>query len=438
MPDRNSFFPHQAVLNGADYFLLQLDRIMLRSSGKRNVCTFVVVLQERLEHDVLERALSANPAYRWVTRLRLHNGLPFTLVKWVVDDDAALPEIKQYPFADNDNVPQALLATALDVNNQAPFKIDLLPSSGGGSQLIFTWHHALMDARGGELFIRYLGRADGSNAPLWKPTESPNLPLKERAEIARQMKQFLYDTSTLPLLSLFRKKSAKPTLRYRQLSFTQQQSHIINQRARQQGAGFLVSAFFLAATACAVAHIQQQRAPLNGDLLVPVPLDRRLRGADGPIIGNQVSFLFYRIPQAALSDVKRCTGELIEQMKSLMRSHNPDHYWIMMDLLRRIPGPLYRSMLKSPTAGLMASFFYSDTGDSMDDFDQLFGLPVNSAVHYPPNISPPGMTFVFSRFRGALQITFGYMEQVIDAEEVEQLCSHLHFTLTGETVDPMP
>ena len=122
-------------------------------------------------------------------------------------------------------------------------------------------------------------------------------------------------------------------------------------RKKDNVAGFLVSAFYLAVTSYAVAKVQSKRAPLESDMLVPIPLDRRKRGVQAPVLGNQVTFLFYRIPQAALESIGSCVTTLIAQMKDLMRSDNPGHYLIMMDFLRRVPGWLYRMQLTSPTNG---------------------------------------------------------------------------------------
>jgi len=434
MPERDSQFPDSITLNGADYFCLQLDSLMWKSSGKRNVCTFVVTLPERLALEDLHQQLSRHPAYQWICQLRLTKGLPFSLAKWTRDPKAELPAIHEYQIESGDSPPEHLLSTALDIKNQSAFKIDLLQCAEAGSLLIFTWHHVLMDARGGEAFIRYLGTTDSLIQPDWIANEDIKLPLKSRANIASDMKRFLYDTSSVTLLSLYTKSMIKPLGRYRVLSFTPQQSLTINERARQQGAGFLVSAFYLAATAYAVAQVQKQRGIGDGDALVPVPLDKRKRGTQGAVLGNQVSFLFYRIPNAVLVDVRACTAELIKQMKTLMRAESPGHYTIMMDFLRRMPGFFYRRMLKAPTKGLMASFFYSDTGDSLQNFDVVFGQSVSSAIHYPPNMYPPGLTFVFSCFQGALQITFGYMEPDLNAAEVELLLTSVRSALLGAEV----
>ena len=436
MTEQNNF-PDTVELNGADCFLLQLDHLMWSSSKRHNVCTFVLTLDQRIDLENLTRSLLTNSAYQWICGLRLKKGLPFTLAKWVFNDKVELAEINEHHLKNTNDVPDSLLATDLNLNKQAAFKVDLvqLPDNTG-SLIVFTWHHVLMDARGGESFIRYLGSKETSEPKKWVARQTDRLPLKERADIAQKMKQFLYDTSELPLLSLYQKTSIKPVLRYRTLSFSTPQSKQINEQAKVQGAGFLQSAFYLASTACAVTRIQQQRALFTTeDMLVPIPLDRRLRGAQTPIIGNQVTFLFYRLPKQLLLNTQECTIELINQMKQLMRSDNPNHYVIMMDFLRRIPGLFYRMMLKAPTKGLMASFFYSDTGDLLQDCDQLFGSSIKKAVHYPPNLYPPGMTFVFSRFQGRLQLTLAYMESVINEQEVDQLFVELSTVLLGNDAD---
>ncbi len=427
-------FPESMTLNGADFFLLQLDRIMWKVSGQRNVCIFSVTLQERLEYEDLEKVLAANSAYQWVCRLRLKNSWPFTLAKWEYKAKLILPEIEQYQGNEQDGLPESLLNEPFNVSRDAPFKVSLVQISGQGSQLVFTWHHALMDAHGGETFIRHLGGSESMQGIDWFTNEQRSLlPLRERADIALKMKEFLCDVSRLPFNSFAHKNKTKQAVHYRVLSFTQAQSELITKNAREQGAGFLVSAFYLAATACAVAKVQSKKMPLAGDMVIPIPLDRRKRGVHSPVFGNQVSFLFYRIPLAALTNVKICVAELISQMKSLMRADNPSDYLVMMDFLRRVPGWLYRMQLSSPTKGQMASFYYSDTGDSLDLYDEMFACGVKNAVHYPPNMSPPGVTFVFSRFKGALQLTLGYMDSALNQQELEQLMAELQLGLLGAT-----
>ncbi len=432
MPEQLALFPSSVVLNGIDYFLLQMDRIMLRTTGKHNICLFVVELADRIESKFLQQQLAKIPAYRWITALRMRRGMFFSLCKWVIDDKAPLPAIVEHQLSGQCSLHDILSIQAIDAEQQPPFKVALLQPPNGGSMLLFTWHHALLDAHGGERLVHYLGSQRSAEQPAWIEPQVLQLPLMRRATDTLAMKRFVYERSAAPLLSLYRGNHRETTLRYRLRRFSVQQSGVAEQRAREHGAGFLISAFYLAAAACAVARLQQRRRAPDGDILVPVPQDQRRRGAKGPLIGNQVSFLFYRLPKTALSDLRTCTTELVRQMTTLMRSGNPAKYRQMMDFLRRVPGPLYRFLLKSPTSGLMGSFFYSDTGNSLQDYQQLFNMPVQSAVHYPPTGCPPGLTFVYSLFRGQLQITIGYMEEVVNSQEMQQLISDLDAALLGE------
>ena len=64
MLEQLALFPRSVVLNGIDYFLLQMDRIMLRTTGKHNMCLFVVELADRIEPKFLQQQLAKIPAYR--------------------------------------------------------------------------------------------------------------------------------------------------------------------------------------------------------------------------------------------------------------------------------------------------------------------------------------------------------------------------------------
>ena len=427
-------FPAEFSLNGIDHFLHQLDGVLFRSTGKRNVCSFVVEVEGHLTASTLTEHLRSHPTYRWITGLRLWRGKFFRLARWYLDSSSPCPRIKEHQLAEaspTGGPPVSLLNPSINPEQEAPFRIDIILTAAGRTFVIVSWHHALMDAHGAETFIQHLCSSESSDNPEWVKKIKPRCghSIKERLNMVRGMKAYLYDACRLPILSLYQPNPAAPTLRHRVLRFSEIETQKIVETARQQGAGFLVSAFYLAATARAVAHIQSQRGSLQSDVLVPVPQDRRKRGAHESLIGNQVTFIFYRIPQAALNSIKECTTELVQQITKLMRSEAPEGYLAMIGLIQRIPNRFYRWLLKSPTRGLMASFFYSDTGDSLNSFETFNNRQVVSAIHYPPNAYPPGVTFIFTRFQGALQITVSYMEEVLDNEEIEILIQHLQSDL---------
>ncbi|BCX82460.1 diacylglycerol O-acyltransferase/wax synthase [Methylomarinovum caldicuralii] len=430
MTDIDAALPRRIPLNPIDHFLLQLDGSM-RQRGLANVCTFAVTLEGRLERDMLQRRLERDAVYRWLARLRLVRR-PFGYSRWQWRRDARLPAIQAHTLDEGAPVPPSLVAPPLDVGREPPLKIDLLHLGGRLSRLVFTWHHALMDAHGGEFLVSWLGGHLQARPLPWQPPGRCGLSLRERGEIARGMKTALYEASKPPFLALHRPDAPAGALHYRVLRFSSRQSECIRERARSHGAGVLASAFHLAAVAGALAELQRQRGGEPADALVPVPQDLRRRGAAGPLVGNQVSFLFYRIPAAALNDLARCTGVLSAQAQAFIRSGMAAYYATMMGLLQRLPAPWYRALLRSPTQGLMSTCSFSDTGEMLPGCQALFGLPLLDACHYPPNVHPPGLTFVFSRFRGALRISFAWMDGVIAAGEADLLPAGLKRRLLGD------
>ncbi len=420
-------FPTEFPLNGIDHFLHQLDPVLFQASGKGNVCSFVVEVEGHLTALALHEYLSPQPTYQWITRLRLRRGRLFKLARWSVDVSANCPSIQEHELSVTGEPPDSLLNPLINPEQESSFRTDVILTASQTTIIVFSWHHALMDAHGAETFIQHLCSPKPTDNSEWVKNIKPRCEhsIKERLKMVRGMKVYLYDACRLPILSLYQPKPAAPTLRHRVLKLNEIETQKVVETARQQGAGFLVSAFYLAATARAVAYIQSQRGPLQGDVLVPVPQDRRKRGAHESLVGNQVTFIFYRIPQAALNSIKECTTELVQQITKLMRSEAPEGYLAMIGLIQRLPSGFYRWLLKSPTRGLMASFFYSDTGDSLSDFKTFYNRQVVNAIHYPPNAYPPGVTFIFTRVQGALQITVSYMEEVLDNEEIEMLVQHL-------------
>ena len=429
-------FPQQLLLNGIDHFLYQLDSIMRRSSGKSNTCTFVITLDQPVSTETLNTYLLTHPVYCWISSLRLKHPGIFSLTRWQVKPDTTPTAVTEYSLTDSEELPESLIGQSIDPHTDAPFKVDSVQTDLSQTLLVFSWHHALMDAHGAEMLIQLLGDPDQINNTEWLKTLKPRTEdsLRERLKKIQGTKTTLYETSKYPFLSLQAKETQASTLRYTVLRFTREETLAIEKNARQQGAGFLISAFHLAATARAIAHVYEQHTGLNKDMVIPVPQDRRKRGTREALLGNQVTFLFYRIPHAALTSLKRCTQTLVQQITHIMRGELSENYLVMMSMIQRIPGPLYRLLLKSPTQGRIASFLYSDTGDSLQGFTHFLHQSVRSALHYPPNIHPPGVTFIYSKFRGQLQITLSTMEEILDDSQLARLISHLRSDLLSEEI----
>lgn len=433
----NKFLISQFFLTGSDNFHLQLDQLMVETSATNNVCHLSIELDSNVNVKRIKEVMSASELYTWITRLRLKQSfLPFLMYKWQLKERLDVPKIDILFITETELENNGFLGRkTLDCRREAPFWIKIINVDSKKKYVIFGWHHSLMDAHGGELFIQYLvgkkSRIDDQSL-LFSKNEESRLKLRQKSEIALQMKENLYQVSLLPILSLSKKTKSNPNLRYKTILFNIQQTMDILSVAKQNQAGYLISAFYLACTACSVAEIQKIRNHQLEDILVPVPHDRRKKGADGPVFGNPISFLFYRLSKNHLQDIQECTEDIIEQMKSMIRTNSPLQYNVMLDFIRWLPGLVYRKLLKNPSKGQMASFYFSDTGESLSAFKELFDMDTNQAIHFPPIMYPPGITFVFSRFNQQLQITLGYMDDVLTVKEVETLSELLTSKLLGK------
>ena len=170
--------------------------------------------------------------------------------------------------------------------------------------------------------------------------------------------------------------------------------------------------------ASSIQLIVEQNLLTDKGFWIPIPQDRRRKGAFGPVLSNQVSFLFYKLFPEHLESMKVAVDSISEQMISQMRTGIPKSYNIMMDLSRRLPMWLCNRLMKAPTKGAMASFFFSDTGNSLDNFDSFLGYSVKDAIHYPPNAGYPGFTVVFMTFQQQLSVIIGYTKASADAKDI--------------------
>ena len=132
-----------------------------------------------------------------------------------------------------------------------------------------------------------------------------------------------------------------------------------------------------------------------------------------------------------MTSLKEIVSDLRNQMMDQMRARLPQSYFIMMDSMRRFPKWLYQYLVASPTKGALASYFYSDTGQSLMGLDRFAGCYVLDATHYPPNSAFPGLTIIFMRFKGCQKIIFAYPDMENMKDKMDKFESVLKRNLLG-------
>ncbi len=429
----NEQLPQRLPLNGSDYFQLFLDRHHRATGPMGNVSRFAIYLDKLPDPSALESRINGDPLLCWLHNLRLKTGLPFQLPRWQQKQGppVAIP-LRLYL---TDLLPRELPATVWSADfrakSEAPFRFDLVKYSSGQAALVFSWNHILLDARGAELLVRQLGvpASDAAEVQYFAPPEPP-LPVMESLQHARKVKDFLLDGTRIKPALL----TGRPTRehnRFHIIDFTEAESRQVEANCQKHLARFGKSPVLLAATLRAYQHILDEQASAEQQFWVPIPQDQRRKGVAGPVIGNQVSYLFYRLRSPHLADLQTAVDEISAQMVSQMRAGIPKSYHIMMELVRRMPMALYSHLTKSPTKGMLASLFFSDTGHSLDDFTDFAGCTVTDAIHYPPSAGIPGFTTIFMSVQNRLRAVIGYTADSAGADKPARFERFLRNDLLG-------
>jgi NRPS condensation-like uncharacterized protein len=425
-------FPEEFVLNGSDTFLVGLDAIYRKKSKQSNCCTLAVELRDALTQADLASTLESSAFFQWARSLRLKGHGPFKLMTWKSIRTPAKCTISLTQADSIFAIDRRAIPSHLDPSKQCPISFTLVELPHAHA-LLFTWHHGLMDAHGAETFLRTLDAPITDDPLVGTNAKGLSKDWKDHLTI----REFLSEVSALPFCSPVQKDRVHGKTQYTVVRLSEEETRLSDARAVQAGAGANPSLFYLAICGQFIRDLLARKDMPSGDMLVPVPLDLRRRGSPYPVISNQLSFLFYRLKAQHAESVDATAKDLAGQLMNMLRMQFPKRYAGMMEMLRWVPLSIYPHVIASTTKGHIASFIYSDTGTSLDQLDTVLGRTVTHAVHYPPNLHPPGVTFVFSKIHGALQVTIGYREDYFSTEELKQATDEMRKRLTtpGQPAD---
>ena len=135
-----------------------------------------------------------------------------------------------------------------------------------------------------------------------------------------------------------------------------------------------------------------------------------------------------------LGSLAATVGVLKNQMREQVSEGIPYSYLEMMNILRRLPLPMYARLLSGPTRGKMASFFFSYTGDCCPEMDRFMGLPVREIVHLAPATSIPGLSVVFMQHKKSLKAVLSLRDSLLSRDEMVEFEKHLRQDLLVDTL----
>jgi hypothetical protein len=387
-------------ISGADKFQLLLDRHIRLNQSSGNVIQLSIEVKGRIELEELNRIVNANTFLTQLNSLHLANEI-LSIPKWKNGE-------KQNPVIVSDK------PIDLTINSGKLLHIALVQGVTN-STIIISAHHLLADNVGIQQLARFIG---GS-------IKQPLLPFAEEEKDTTPFIQQLIHTLKATLL-VFKKTpkrmaklvAAEVETKTKIIDFDEDQTKAIEESAATNGARLSRSAFYLAAVSMA---LEQTIFTGKGDsFFLPVPQNQRLRGNEQVAMGNHLSFLFYTIPFDKLNTLSEATAFITAQLVEQIKDQSPKSYSYLLKTFRFLPLWLYDLFFKMPTKGAVCSFLFSDVGETLPDMKTFMGKEIVEVLNFPPNPSPPHLTFVMMKHAGTLKLIMTYNSKAISEDEISK------------------
>lgn len=425
----HSPIPDKTPLSGADYFNLLVDRNLRKLGYPRNIIHMALDLEGKVNEDQVRALLEQRDILSKINGIRLQH-FPFAVPLWRTNErDYAVP-VKS--FAPTEGIlPEAIFQLNLAPAPGKWLHISLIQISPQSTRVVLSAHHAIIDNRGMQMLVEILENGMEKEATIF-PEKKHSGGVWQQLKEFNQARHFLMDADQRVAGLLTGR--AKPDLKnnFSTVDFTEEETSKIDTNAIAAGARFGSGPFLIAAVARSVNGILTDRGRGGKTIWVPVPQDQRMRGGAGALLSNQISFMFYRIPNNVLGKLPETVRNISDQMMDQVRVKMPVSYATMMNIFRRMPMSVYNFFMKLPTKGVVTTFSFSDLGKALPDDVTLFGHRVDDVYHFPPNPVPPGFTVVCMRFKGRLRIITGSTSQAIDPAELVTFEARLRQDLLQE------
>lgn len=389
--------PNTLELNGADCFHLLLEDINKSNGTSNNVIRMLIEFNDLAELKKLVNAIESSEITKWISQLRLERRSlksPF----WIRDTKKGpLRVVRHTDHSIFDNVK----FEPIILNEDSLIRFDVL-DTGTEFKLLFSWHHIIMDGRGAGFLIQHLTSnesiEDLEESYIFKhPIEKKSF--KKRFSRMFDVKHFVEDMLENSLEAPKTLYPEEEGFHHEVISFDIDQSKLIEQNAQEAGCRFGINMFQLACSFLTYKKVTET----NKKMWVPIPYDGRKRGSVGPIVGNHISFLFYKLESNEISTPKEAVASLNEQMNNQLKREIPSKYNDMLSLMRKFPLWFNKWATTRSSKGRISSFLYSSSGEGYWD-TKKFHSSFEDLILIPPFSNDPGITFTFSRFNGTIKL----------------------------------
>ena len=411
--------PH--FLSGSDYFHLLLDKQMRQRGLPGNISRIHLKLATSANLHSIAAQLRANATLTQVYHLRIRQEL-FRIPQWT---EAASPLTSAVVLHPKQLSPEAFeheVLQAIVPEFEQLVRIDLAQTTDGAHHAVIAMHHVLFDHKGMQLFLSALAQTNHAESPTSFFAASATTSTWTDLGQAFRATLFAFRSGGWKLASLIHRNTPlNSPAHYLTIPFTVDETTHADTLAMQCGGASGRSAFYLAALLMAVRHVFAQRNEFPPYYWVPVPHDMRKKGANGHLVGNALSFFYFKVYDHQLTSNADAVAAIQQQMMLQVRQKQPWKLEALFRVFRRVPLPLMEAMMHLSSGGKVSTFAFSDLGEQRHTIQNFCGAEVLQIAHIPPVPCPPGLSVVISRHNGQHRIAFAFVPQSISREEVTLL-----------------
>lgn len=410
--------------NGCDTIMLGFDYELRRRGFAGNSCQIRLELSANVDPRRLESRLAELTHQHPILCARPGRG-PNLMPCW--KPTRTRPCVRVHTPAQG--LSQQLFNEPLAIRRGELIRFDLLERT-----LIFTWSHALMDARSAEYFLALAGDDQlpppepGEDWYAQRATRAGGLRARGR-KAWRELERLDLFLNALPVSLATRRPPTTRAMQYQAVALSVPESARVRAHASRLG-GFLGDAtFHLAATLMELHRLHQRAGCPSASYVLPIPIGLRPKGTRAPLFSNQVTMLLHQFLPEQLGDIAEAVAAVKHRNTECLRGDFVEAGITLAQLFRGVPLPLYMRVIKHGLRGEICSFFFGDVGAADPALSSFCGADITEMVHVPAVTVPPGAGVVFHRFRDQLRFTVVHAEGTLTKDEATEFATRLRARL---------
>ena len=427
---------HKRYLTGIDWTVNAFHSLTAQATGTGNSSQVVLELDGELQEAPMRERLAHFLAGHSVTRgrpARDWNLCPY----WSFPAAGRLPQpvlldVTRLPATADAGEVMAVLARG--VNRPFPgerqhLAFHIVNVGSARSYFAMTFDHRLLDARGAEIFLSLLARsavARGDAEEIRAPC------LIEPAHLCDWQQAFAagkrVTRALLPLRQTDKRILPLPArLSGREYGFEllacdEATSRQVVAVASREAGPMMLMPYALSVAIEALHTAFERRGGSGAEYIIPVSLDSRSpQRQTEALFFNHLSFLFFRARAAEVGDRKRLVTGMVRQFYDQIKAGLPQDLEVATRLMRIVPLPLLRPLVKLPMNGCLGSFCFAYVGKSAYTQPDFMRLPVRNLFHMPRVPVLPGFGVFFTQFGERLNVTFSWLDGIFSADEIRQV-----------------